>query len=214
MELRLASVWQWRWAHCQTLMGSACPITERALCHKETSEKNPSLRRRYVPAWLAFCANHSLCQYQECGSDEQKARPPAWFCCAGCHSPLLLTGAWLSKMDFVHSPLAWRKLHVALYELGLPARLCETTGVGVVCVCETAGTELESGCDTQCVAQQPANRLPARAEACQVGTRGLLFILFILLRLVVCLLGEIKKQANKFLAWVLSGFFYSLCFHS
>lgn len=123
---------------------------------------------------------------------------------------LFLTGAWLSKMDFVHSPLAWRKLHVALYELGLPARLCETTGVGVVCVCETPGTELESGCDTQChlcVAQQPANQLPARAEACQVGTRGLLFILFILLRLVVCLLGEIKKQANKFLAWVLSGFF-------
>lgn len=87
MALRLASVWQWRWALCQTLMGSACPITERALCHKETSEKNPSRRRRYVPAWLAFCANQSLCQYQECGSDKQKARPPAWFRCAGCHSP-------------------------------------------------------------------------------------------------------------------------------
>ena len=125
------------------------------------------------------------------------------FLCEGCNGPFSsLEPDFLKWILFIfHSD--GEKLHVAVYELDLPARLWKTTGVGVVCMCESPGTELKSGYDTQwhlCVTQQPANRLPARGEACQVRTRGLLFILFILQMLVVCLLGEIKnKQINSLL---------------
>ena len=119
---RLGSVWKWRWDLCQTLMGTALSHCGRGSSVMKTSEDTHGLKK-CVPAWPRLCANYSWCQYQECGSDRQRTMSLACFLCGDCNGPFFLTGVWLSKMDFVHFPLRSRKPHVAVYELGLPARL-------------------------------------------------------------------------------------------
>lgn len=121
-----------------------------ALSHQgKDTRKHPFLNRRPVCARPKLGENESLCQCRGCGTDQQKTMSQAWFLCGDCNGPFWLPGVWFSKMDFVHFPLRLGKPHVAVYKLGLPARLWRTDGVGVVCVCETPWTELESSWDTQ-----------------------------------------------------------------
>lgn len=180
--------------------------------HGKDKWKHPFLNRRHVFAWLRLGEYYSLCQYQECGSDQQKTLSLAWFLCGDCNGPFLLTGVCLSKMDFCSFSTEIGKTARGSLWIGSPSKALEDNwSGGGLCVWNSLDrTEVRLWHTITSMCDPAACKLLPCKEKSVPSENQRTFVHPLYLRDAACLSvgGNLKKKkkANTFLDCAQSGF--------